>query len=105
MQCNSPASPVRRGGGRGRDGTLGNSRKGVKGGMRSQTPPPLLQGGEGVRGRDGTLGRKCYPDLSGQQKKVVPLARVRRRPRLLKIILLRLDKSQLPPKNEAVIPS
>ena len=26
--------------------------------MRSQTPPPLLKGGEGVRGRDGTLGFK-----------------------------------------------
>ena len=31
------------------------------------------------------------------------IARVRRRPRLLKIILLRLDKSQLTPRNEAKI--
>ena len=26
--------------------------------VRSLTPPPLLEGGEGVRGRDGTLGFK-----------------------------------------------
>ena len=61
MRCNSPASLVRRGGGRGRDGTLGISRNGYKGGMRCNSPASPVRKGGG-RGRDGTLGisRKGY---------------------------------------------
>ena len=73
MRCNSPASPVRRGGGKG-------------------------------AGRYVSAG-SVIPIYRDCKRNVLPFARVRRRPRLLKIILLRLDKSQLPPRNEAVIPS
>ena len=34
--------------------------------VRSQTPPPLLKGGEGVRGRDGTLGFKPHSTTKRQ---------------------------------------
>ena len=43
-----------------------------KGCMRSQTPPPLLKGGEGVRGRDGTLGIQPQRDKGCMRSQTPP---------------------------------
>ena len=58
---------------RGRDGTLGISRKRVKEACVA-TPPPLLEGGEGVRGREGTLGNSRNGDEGHRILKGLDLA-------------------------------